>query len=63
MTQDQILKDIEDMMRVVKQEKENLEKILANLEAAQPLETEPIDTEAHHNGKQINMLSIRRTIS
>lgn len=33
MTQDQILKDIEDMMRVVKQEKENLEKILANLEA------------------------------
>jgi hypothetical protein len=33
MTQDQILKDIEDMMRVVKKEKENLEIILANLEA------------------------------
>jgi len=33
MTQDQVLKDIEDMMNVVKKEKENLEKILANLEA------------------------------
>jgi len=33
MTQDQILKEIEDMMSVVKKEKETLEKILANLEA------------------------------
>lgn len=33
MTQDQILKDIENMMLIVKKEKESLEKILATLEA------------------------------
>jgi len=33
MTQEQILKDIENMMLIVKKEKESLEKILATLEA------------------------------
>jgi hypothetical protein len=33
MTQDQILQEIENMMNIVKKEKESLEKILATLEA------------------------------